>query len=169
MAILNQQFDPNAHTVMRDFSPIPDGEYLARITKSEMKKTKNGSGEFLLLEFDIMSPPYTNRKVWVRLNIINNKADTVERAYEELKTISDAIGIGPFNDTNVLHGKPMIIQVEVEPAADGFKASNSVAMYKKAGDMGNAQQAAAQPTQQATDSATAEQAQERPSWASNAE
>ena len=31
----------------QDFEPIPAGKYLAVITETEMKPTKNGSGQYL--------------------------------------------------------------------------------------------------------------------------
>lgn len=172
MARLNKQFDPNQHEAMRDFSAIPAGEYLAHIVKSEMKATKNGQGQYLQLEFDIDTPGFNDRKIWTRLNLVNANEAAVEIAERELKSICDAVGVGAIDDSNTLHGKPLIVKVRVDAATANYGESNSIVSYKSAGSMGQqttvpgmehpeagntAQQPAQQPTQQTP-------VAEKPSW-----
>ncbi|RIK77249.1 MAG: hypothetical protein DCC68_17685, partial [Planctomycetota bacterium] len=52
MASLN--FNANEVEPASDFEPIPAGKYLAMITDSEMKPTKNGTGHYLQLTFQIL-------------------------------------------------------------------------------------------------------------------
>lgn len=160
MALLNKQFDPSQHESMRDFSPVPEGEYLARIVASEMKATKNSQGKYLQLEFDLMTPGFTTRKVWTRLNLVNANSSAVEIAERELKSICDAAGVGAIQDSNVLHGRPMVLKLKVTPATPQFGASNQIMAYKTAGDHAGMQQQTIPGMQQASAAMEAP-----PSWA----
>jgi len=136
MAQLNKQFNPNEHQSMMDFSALPAGEYIARITASQMKQTKNKQGQYLELEYTVSTSGFVDRKLWTRLNLVNDNPKAVEIAERELKSICDAIGVGAINDSNMLHGKPMIVKVKVDPATPQYSEGNSIVAYKKVGDMG---------------------------------
>ena len=56
--------EPNA-----GFDPIPAGKYVAAITASAMKPTKNGKGEYLELEMEVLEGPFKGRKLWDRLTL----------------------------------------------------------------------------------------------------
>ena len=85
----------NAATVepSQDFEPIPAGKYLAVITESEMKPTKNANGQYLQLTFQILDGPYKGRYVWARLNLQNPNPTTVQIARQELSSICRAAGV----------------------------------------------------------------------------
>ena len=52
----------NAHDVEPiDFEPLPEGDYLAAITRSETKATKRGDGSYLALTIQI-SPRFTETR-----------------------------------------------------------------------------------------------------------
>jgi hypothetical protein len=72
----------NAHEVepTASFEAIPAGKYLAAITDSEMKPTKNGSGSYLQLTFTILEGEYKGRVVWARLNLVNPNQTAVKIA-----------------------------------------------------------------------------------------
>jgi len=57
-------FDANNVEPSGDFEPIPAGKYLAIITDSEMKPTKNGNGSYLELTFQVIEGPCKNRLLW---------------------------------------------------------------------------------------------------------
>lgn len=134
MANIGSNFNPQEHEKMRDFGVLPPGQYIAHIVKSEMKPTKTGNGQYLELEFDIDIKEFQGKKVWTRLNLVNSNPDTMKFAQNELKTISDAAGITTtFNDSVVLHGKPMILIITVKPPKDGYAESNAITNYKSVG------------------------------------
>ena len=72
----------NAHEVEPNasFEPIPADKYLAAITESEMKPTKNGRGSYLQLTFTILEGEYKDRIMWARLNLNNPNATAVKIA-----------------------------------------------------------------------------------------
>ncbi len=88
MASLN--FNANEVDPAVGFEPIPAGKYLAAITGSEMKPTKNGSGEYLEITFQVLEGEYKGRLLWTRLNLNHPKADTVKYARAELSAICRA-------------------------------------------------------------------------------
>jgi hypothetical protein len=85
----------NAHNIdpATDFEPIPAGKYLAVITDSEMKATKNGNGYYLELTFQVIDGPYKNRLLWSRLNLHNPNEQAVQIAQGELSAICRAVGV----------------------------------------------------------------------------
>ncbi|MEZ6193265.1 MAG: DUF669 domain-containing protein [Phycisphaerales bacterium] len=72
----------NAHDVDPNtgFDPIPAGKYLAAITASEMKPTKNGAGSYLEPTFTVLEGEYRGWTLWARLNLNNPNATAVKIA-----------------------------------------------------------------------------------------
>lgn len=95
----------------RIFDPLPDGHYEAIITKSEMKETKAGNGEFLALTFEIIDGDFEGRLAWANINL-RNANDTVERiGRSQLASICKAVGIMNPQESEELHDKPLVITV----------------------------------------------------------
>ena len=128
MANLNG-FDANQVDPTTDFEPLPAGKYLAAITESEMKATKNGAGRYLQLAFAILDGEYTNRVVWARLNLDNPIATAVKIAQSELSAICHAVGVMQPRDSVELHNLPLIINVKVKQRDDNGELTNEVKGY----------------------------------------
>ncbi len=148
MAMLNQHFDASNVPPATPFEPIPAGKYLAQMIESEMKPTRAGDGQLLAMTFDILDGPLTGRKIWDRLNLVNNNAQTVEIAQRQLSAICRAVGVLQVSDSEQLHFKPILITVKYKPAGKDKQgverdASNEVGGYEPAG--GAAFQQRAQP------------------------
>lgn len=134
MAYLGPQgFDPNEHEPAQDFAPIPSGEYVAMITDSDMKPTKNGAGEYLELTHQIIEGEFKNRLVWCRLNL-RNANDVAQRiAQQQLSAICHAIGMNQaIQDSAQLQNQPLIIRVEFVPedTVKGYRAKNEIKAWK---------------------------------------
>lgn len=165
MARLNQQYDPAQHEEMQEFTPLAAGDYLGRITKSEMKKTKDGAGQYLELEFTLIAAEHADRKVWTRLNLVNRNATAVKIANQELKSICVAAGInGVVDDSDVLHGKPMLLSLKIVEATAQYGASNSIAKYTSPGSNPAFQQTTIPGMEKESSEAAAASA-EKPAWA----
>lgn len=158
MAYLPDEYNPSEHDPMRDFSAIPPGEYLARIIKTEMKPTRDNTGQYLQIEFEVLTESFKGSRLWARLNLVNKNAEAVKIAKQELRSISDALGITQaWRDSNILHGKPLIVKVRLDPATDKYPEGNSITNYSPAGNMG------------ANVSPTQAKSQPRPDWAGGAQ
>jgi hypothetical protein len=78
MAQLN--FDATHVDITNHYEAIPAGDYEAMVTDSQMKSTKDGSGQYLELTLEIQSGQFQGRKIWDRLNLQNRNAKAVEIA-----------------------------------------------------------------------------------------
>ncbi|GAB4240852.1 MAG: hypothetical protein OHK0028_19110 [Deltaproteobacteria bacterium] len=114
-----------------DFEPIPAGKYLAVITGSEMKATKNGSGSFLELTFQVIEGPYRNRQLWARLNLDNPNKQAVEIARAQLSAICRAVGVMQPKDSLELHNLPLQITVKCKRREDTDEIVNEIRAYTK--------------------------------------
>lgn len=148
MVALN--FDSSQVEPSAPIEPLPAGEYKVQIVQSEMKETKNGSGQMLVLEMDVIdNGEFANRKIWDRLNIINANKTAQEIAQRTLSSICHAVGIiGQLTDSEQLHFKPMTIKVAVREHNDNLY--NDVKSYRAAsGQAPTPAGAPVQPTQPA--------------------
>ena len=141
MADLNG-FDARTVDPTTDFDPIPAGKYIAAITASEMKPTKNGNGSYLQLEFVVLEGEYKNRKIWARLNLNNPNAVAVKIARGELSAICHAVGVLQPKDSVEIHNLPLVITVKLKKREDTGSLTNEVKGYaKKEAAAGQPQQA----------------------------
>ena len=130
MANLNG-FDANTVEPTTEFDPVPAGKYLAVITASEMKPTKNGKGQYLELQFQIIEGECANRNVWARLNLSNPNAQAVQIARAQLSAICRAVGVITPNDSCELHNLPLVIDVKCKKREDTGDIVNEVKGFSK--------------------------------------
>jgi len=112
MANLGQTFDASQVTPQGSYEVIPAGDYPAMITRSDMKDTKSGTGKYLELEIDLQDG--SGRKLWDRLNLINQNSKAVEIAQRQLSSICHAINVLNVQDSEQLHGRLMTVRVTVK-------------------------------------------------------
>ena len=142
MANLNN-FNANEVEPNVGFEPVPANKYIAMITASEMKPTKNGDGSYLELELTILDGPYKDRKVWDRLCLNHPNSQTVKIARGYLSAICRAVGVMQPKDSCELHNIPMCITVKCKKRDDNDEITNEVRGYaKKESAAGKPQQAA---------------------------
>ena len=126
MANLGATFDATTVEPTTPFEPLPPGRYIVQIVASEMRSTRDGSGQFLWLELDVIEGEHLGRKLWDRLNLINPNAQAVEIAQRTLSAICHAAGKLQVQDSEELHLIPMLADVKVQPPRNGYDASNKV-------------------------------------------
>ena len=122
----------NAHDVepAASFEAVPAGKYLAAVTESEMKPTKNGDGSYLQLMFTILEGEHQGRVLWARLNINNPNATAVKLAYAELSALCRAVGVMIPRDSSEFHNIPLTITVKVKKREDNGELTNEVKGYE---------------------------------------
>ena len=122
----------NAHEVepTASFEAIPAGKYLASITESEMKPTKNGGGSYLQLTFTILDGEHKGRVVWARLNLVNPNQTAVKIAQSELSAVCRAVGVMTPRDSCELHNIPLLVAVKVKKREDTSELANEVKGYE---------------------------------------
>jgi len=141
MATLN--FDATTVEPSSGKDPIPAGKYVAVIISSQMKPTKNGAGQYLECEYQILDGEHKGRKLWSRHNLQHPNAQTVQIARGELSAICRAIGIMTPKDSAELHNLPLTVTVKVKKRDDNGEMTNEIAAWaKKDAAAGAPQQAA---------------------------
>jgi hypothetical protein len=122
MALLGMNFDATQVAPQESFAAIPSGDYPAQILKTEMRATKDGNGQYLWLEHEIIDGDFKGRLLWNNLNLVNASAEAVQIARRQLSAICHAIGEMNVTDSEQLHFKPFIVSVKLKPA--GFREKN---------------------------------------------
>lgn len=174
----NLNFDASGVAPQSGFDPLPAGKYRAHITDSEVKPTKNNSGQYLQLTWEILDEgAFKGRKVFDRLNIVNANATAQEIAQRQLSAICHCTGQMKLSNSQQLHHIPVVLTLKVKQDA-GYEPRNEVSKYEpaegvksvaypKAGGTTFGQGAAVQVTS-AAPTPTAAPAQAAPSWARKA-
>ncbi|GAB4119049.1 MAG: hypothetical protein Kow00104_01210 [Rhodothalassiaceae bacterium] len=119
-------FDAREVDPIGTYEVIPPGKYLAQIVASEMRATRDGMGQYLWLELDILEGPYAGRKLFDRLNLVNTNPTTVEIAQRTLSAICHACGRMQVRDSEELHLIPMALDVRVKPPKGDYGESNVI-------------------------------------------
>ena len=128
-------FDATQIDPTQMFDPVPAGKYIVHITKSEIRETKAGTGEYLWLEFEILDGDYVGRNIWTQLNIVNSNVQASEIAQRELSAICHAVGCLHPKDSIELHGTSMEISVQVKVDKSGqYGPQNVIKGYNTMND-----------------------------------
>lgn len=138
MANLGSTYQADASNIAGDFTPIPPGEYVVQIEASDIKDAKTHGNRFIELEVVIIEGPEAGRKLTDRLNLWNSNQKAVDIAQRSMNALCVAVGKLAVQDTNELHGIPMLAVVKVDPAKPYFKdgvehpgsPQNSIRTYK---------------------------------------
>lgn len=110
MANLGQQFDANNVDPV-NFDRVPTGLYKAAITESEILQNKNQNGHHLKLHFEVVEGEHAGSVIVEQLNLWNPSQRAAQIASGQLSAIARAVNVMQFEDTAMLHNKPMMIKV----------------------------------------------------------
>ncbi|NDF33165.1 MAG: DUF669 domain-containing protein [Euryarchaeota archaeon] len=128
----------------REYTPVPDGWYDARIMGAELKTTKAGNGRYISVRYDITGNEYAGRVVFGNVTINNPNAAAEAIGRKQLSQIALAGGMSSLpKDTDELVGIDLKVKVTVRPATEQYAASNDVRDWKP--QAGGAQPPAAKP------------------------
>lgn len=151
-------YDENAAPAV-SYDPIPAADYLAQVEESDVKPTKQNTGEILSLTWVILDGPCQGRKVFDRINLRNANPQAQEIGQRQLAALRLATGVNSPRSSEELHNIPCQVKVKVRPAGpDKFgvhrDAQNEVKGYARLGDGQGSpvpaqQQPPAQPPRQA--------------------
>ena len=134
-------FNTDSVEPSQDFDLLPAGQYMAVVSKSEVKTNSKGDGQYIKAELSIIDGPFKNRKVWHNLSFTLSDPAKEMNARRNLKKFTDALGVrGVVESTEQLHDLPLLIDVIVEPEQNGYAAKNGIKLggYKSVGGMSSA-------------------------------
>jgi hypothetical protein len=127
MAQFGATFDATTVEPSKPIELLPPGRYVVQIVASEMRATKDGQGQYLWLELDVLEGEFQGRKLFDRLNLVNNNPTTVEIAQRTLSAICHATGRMQVQDSEELHLAPMTADVRVQQSkTEGYGPANTL-------------------------------------------
>lgn len=132
MAFLGQTYNADDLPQSSNFDPLPPGWYTATIADAEVKPTKDGSGQYIKVRYDVTGPTHQGRVVFGNINIRNASAKAEEIGRQQLGEVMRAIGLHQVTDTDQLIGSDISIKLDVRPASDQYAAQNEVRGFKAA-------------------------------------
>lgn len=127
MAQLGQAFDPAS--VPDDLVPEKTF-FLAQVIASELKATKSGTGQMIVLTWELVGGPFAKKQIFQNINYRNDNATAERIGQRELSEICKAVGIGALQDTNQLHMRPCKVRFKTE-RSDGFAPKSIPAAYER--------------------------------------
>ena len=133
MATLNFGFtQEEAQAAQNDsYAALPAGNYVAQVERSEVKQTKDGTGSYLSLGFKVMDGDYAGRVLFGNITLTNKNSQAQEIGRKQLIKLSTACGLGHLQDSEQLHGIPVMIKVSDSRVYEGEK-QNDIKDYKPA-------------------------------------
>jgi hypothetical protein len=107
----------------RSFDLIPEGWYNAKITKADLKDTKNGTGKKIDIRYDILGPTQQGRVIFGSINIANQNPTAEKIGQQQLGEHMRAIGLARVEDTDQLIGGELQIRIKIKQPSDSDKAN----------------------------------------------
>ncbi len=140
--LLPTVFHAHEHETMDDYSAIPVADekgvkinFTGQIVKSEVVKTKAAlddnanCGRRLNMQVKILEGDHVDRVIFIGLNVANPNPVAVEISMKELRSISDACGVGEVVDSQQLHMIPFGFNMKIVPATEKYPEKNEISKY----------------------------------------
>ena len=132
MGIASLNFDASKVEPATGFDPIPEGEYLVMVEKAEEKKTKDQTGEMLVLQLKVLEGKYAKRVVFARINLTNKSQKCTEIGRAQLSAFCRAVGVLTPKAAFEFANRTLKVKVAVVARQDNGQLSNEVKEFKPA-------------------------------------
>lgn len=130
MALLDTSFDVNdLPEQQNDFSPLPEGWYQVSVAGAEIRPTKDKTGQYIAVRYDVVGPTHQGRVVFGNINIKNKSTQAEEIGRQQLGSLMRAIGLARVDDTDQLIGGNLQIKVSIRQS-EGYDPQNEVRQWK---------------------------------------
>jgi hypothetical protein len=137
-------FDATAKENQKVSNCLPAGEYPAVLVASEKKQTKDGSGHYLKMDFQITSGEFQNQHIFSNCNLWlaltdDKKRTAVQIAKGQLSELCRAVGVLNPKDSKELHGIPLMIKLNAKENGE-YGMQNNITKFSPAPQRSSAQQ-----------------------------
>lgn len=129
MASLNNTYDVNDMPESQSYEILPDGWYTASITKAEVRDTKDRTGQYIAIRYDITGPTHQGRVVFGNVNIKNKSTVAEDIGRQQLGSLMRAGGLPRLEDTDQLIGINLSIKLKTRQS-EGYEPTNDVSGFK---------------------------------------
>ena len=131
MALIGEIFDvsnlPSGNS--GDFQPLPAGWYTATIGSADVKPTKDGTGQYIAIRYNVTGPTHAGRVVFGNINIRNKSPKAEEIGRQQMGDIMRALGASRISDTDQLVGGSLEIKLAIEKS-EQYGESNQIKGFK---------------------------------------
>ena len=144
-------------TNVADQNALPDGTYQVAVSKAEVKPTKTPGGEYIAVEYTVISGLHNGRKLFDQFNIKNANPQAVQIGLSQLKTLMKA-GLKP-NPNRLESSQELVglkLRVKTKSKVDDFGEKAEVKAwlpFAEIAAIGDVQAQAPQPQQAAPQAA----------------
>lgn len=110
-------FDPintNDYKDANNMDLIPNGIYKMQVKEAEVCTSKNGSGQYIKMTWEIVEGTYAKRIIFQNINIRNTSANAEKIGRGQLARVLTSMGITVCNNTDQLLYKPVMGKIGVE-------------------------------------------------------
>ena len=137
MAQLNEVFEVSSLPVGNggNYDPLPAGWYDATIAAAEVRPTKDGSGQYIKIKYQVTGPTHSGRVVFGNINVRNASQKAEEIGRQQLGELMRALNIPRLTDTDQLIGGMLSIKLDIRAATEQYAAQNEVRGFKANGGM----------------------------------
>ena len=137
MAQLNEVFEVSSLPVGNggNYDPLPPGWYDATIGAAEVKPTKDGTGQYIKVKYQITGPTHSGRIVFGNINVRNASQKAEEIGRQQLGELMRALNIPRLTDTDQLIGGMLAIKLDIRAATEQYAAQNEVRGFRAGNGM----------------------------------
>jgi hypothetical protein len=126
-------FDSTAKENQKENNALPAGDYPAVLVATEKKQTKDDSGSYLKMDFQIIRGEFQNQHIFTNLNLWLAQTDekkkmAIKIAKGQLSELCRAVGVGTPKDSTELHGVPLLIRLNVKENGE-YGMQNNVTKF----------------------------------------
>lgn len=113
---------------------LPAGDYAIQCVGVELKATKDGYGQYLSTQFEVLSGERKGKRLFTNFNIKNRNQQAVDIALRSIKQWVQAAG-GTGNEQltmgllQSLQGKEVFANIGIQPGKDGYEDSNTIKRF----------------------------------------
>jgi hypothetical protein len=139
------QFHFNAREVEPDqggIGAIPAGWYKTMVTKTEMKPTADGAGQYIAMVLQVLDGTYKGSNFFTNFNVINNSEKAVEIGRKQLSALCHATNVLDMTDTDQVKNIPFFTRVkktdavmdEQDPTKVKYQEKNETTGFRNIND-----------------------------------
>ena len=113
-----------------NYEPLPPGWYDVEIPAAEVRETKDGTGSYIRVRYNVTAFSHAGRVVFGNLNVRNRSAKAEEIGRAQAGELCRAIGIERLEDSDQLIGGRLSIKLDIRPADGQYQAQNEVRGFR---------------------------------------
>lgn len=130
MAQLPQAANSEENQSQGGFEVLPADDYVCVLKKSEWKDAKKEGNRFIYMEFVVVEGEYKGGVFIERMNLVNSNSTAVRIANGKMNQLCAACLLSDIEDTDELHGIPVMLTVTINPNDDNdFAAQNEIKKF----------------------------------------